>query len=267
MVISTSKHCREWCVEVCAAIERHSESLKILELEPKDSFLRHDHDFQYEALDLFVKLHALEELELPWMLLMGRPSARKLRKVKFPWKGYPRMLDLLPPDLKKLFLTLTPWTAPKATEASFTDLVPTNITANQPLLQSIYVTYDTMDWDKPLPLPFFDIQDTLQHRGIAFDYVLHDVFGDDNENDNGGLLEGELETVAEQLAQQYGVKGVEMARHFSQAPSDLPRRVEEWLEEDGDDSGETSDGEDGAETSGSSGDEDTAEEGDGRGDN
>jgi hypothetical protein len=233
MVVQTSKDCRAWCVDVCAAIERHSPSLEVLELEPMDSFLRHDHEFQYEPLDLFVRLEVLEELTVPWMLLMGRPSAKKLRKVKYPWEGYPRMLDVLPPNLKKVSLTLTPWTAPKVTEASFTDA---GLSGDQCLLKFIYITYDTMDWEKPLPLPFFEIQDTLQHRGVAFDYVLRDVFGDNQED--GGLLEGELETVAEELA-LYGAKGVEMARHFSQAPHDLPRRVEEFLDSDGSNSDET----------------------------
>ncbi|KAF2875607.1 hypothetical protein BDV95DRAFT_278700 [Massariosphaeria phaeospora] len=232
MPIKTADESRAWCAEIMSAVEQHSSSLTTLELEPHDTFLRHDEHYRYAPLDSFKKLDALDALIAPFMLLMGTPSSTTIAECT--QTSYLRMLDVLPPNLVYLCLSLSPWTAPGAVNETILDLKsrPTIKLYCESLLQYVHLVYDHMKWNAPLPLQFWKMKDDFAFFcGISFDYLIHDAIDFDHVDDV--FDEQQLNTLAKELA-RHGPMGIEMATHFSGCAQEMKAKVMDCLGLDSD---------------------------------
>jgi hypothetical protein len=224
--IQTANESRAWCHEVLLAIEEHSASLKFLELEPHDTFLCHDEQYHYAPLDSFRKLYALAILSVPFMLLMGRPSLTALANCT--QTLYPRMCDVLPTKLRRLFLNMSPWTAPGTDDDTILDLMPVvhkdDFRVNLSL-QYVNIAYDYMKWDAPLPLHFWTIKSFFRKYHVHFDYLIREDYNFDYDYDDSSTSdERQIDIVARELA-RHGTKGIEVARHFDSRAIELMTKV------------------------------------------
>ncbi|KAF2629769.1 hypothetical protein BU25DRAFT_273985 [Macroventuria anomochaeta] len=225
---------RAWCTEILDSLQRHSKTLKELVLEPFDRDLRESSDHGFIHLDGLRSLEALESLEVPSMLLMGRPPGTVTNGVWSPtghWQ-YPAIRDVMPPKLQTLLLHMRPEYTPgnQGFEDFFIGGLPLKANECNPGtsdgLKTVEMDYMRMPHNGPLPMDFWQIQHAFKEVGSTFQYgVILDI--DDN-FDQSISLDAETNVLAKELS-TYGPKGVQMALHFHAADKTLPRRVMDVL--------------------------------------
>lgn len=230
MLINNTNDSRAWCAEILAAVNQHKSSLKFLELQSiEEEMMTLDMFFEYEPLDLFRELQALEVLIIPYMLLMGRPSNTTIAASTTP--PYIPMRAVLPRSLARLTLLMHPWTAPLVTEEAILSCIPLDNGDTKPLgnssIQEVKIMYDRGFEYSTLPLNFWQIKHDLRQRGIRCDYQMRFAIAYAEVCD-GSFDEEQLDVVAQELS-TYGLKGLEMAQHFGDASEDLETRLYKLL--------------------------------------
>jgi hypothetical protein len=218
---------RAWCLEILLALEEHTESLEILELQPRDEpLLQHELSYCYQPLDGFRKLNALQVLVVPIHLLIGRPPRTTETKSTQPIT--PLMRHVIPPNLTHLSLSMRPSTSPAASANTILDCMPAN-DANEEereILRNVQLRYEQMLLDFPLSLNFWEIERSFRQRGVDFVYVIIDAIDFDYGEDDWN--EEQLDAAAHRLS-AYGVKGLEMAGHFAGFEEPLVKRISKIL--------------------------------------
>lgn len=172
---------RSWCIEILDSLQRHSKSLKELVLEPFDY---DSPEVDYPRLEGIRSLEALESLEVPSMILMGRPQCIKNNGI---WSSighwqYPAIRDVIPQSLQTLVLHMRPEYSPghQGFEDFFIGGLPSKNSENDPGvgdgLKSVQMDYMRMPHSGPLPMNFWQIQHAFSAVGSTFDYsVVLDV--------------------------------------------------------------------------------------------
>lgn len=161
---------RAWCAEILSALEQHSASLTLLSLDPEDQFTTDHRNHHFERLEGFNRFSSLKVLNVPWMLLMGRPPAHSV--IKGTYRNYPHMRHLLPPNLEGLKLQMSPQTAPGVNEETLLSCLP-QITESPDMeisLEAVSIDYYSISWLNPLPFSFWDIKDKFLDYGVEFHY-------------------------------------------------------------------------------------------------
>lgn len=98
-----------WSAKILDSLKRHKRTLRQLYLEPDDRKLHKSWESGFDRLDLR-SFDALEALEVPSMLLMGRPPGTLSNGTWSPiddWH-YPLLSDIMPPRLHTLKIDMSP---------------------------------------------------------------------------------------------------------------------------------------------------------------
>lgn len=177
----------DWCQGILNSLKLHSHSLKELLLEPWDYELTESSDSGFDRFN-FRLFKALEVLEVPSMILMGRPPGAVTNGEWSPtgeWQ-YPTICDVIPPNLQELILTMTPDYTPgnQGIESVFTSGLPSHsIEDNAKVtfgLKGFNLTYNKISHDRALPMDFWRIQNAYRKAGLEFQYSIS-MFVDDSE--------------------------------------------------------------------------------------
>jgi hypothetical protein len=229
MPTKPSSDIRAWSLEILSALEEHTASLDILELQSSDeALLRHELSYCYHPLDGFRRLIALQVLVAPIHLLIGRPS--ETTKTKSTQPIAPLMRHVIPPNLTRLSLSMHPWTSPAASADTILDCMPANDADEEQrkkcLIRNVQLRYEPKLLEIPLSLNFWEIERSFRQRGVDFEYVISNAIDFNYGQDEWD--EEQLDAVARYLS-TYGVKGIEIAGHFAGFEELLVKRIRKIL--------------------------------------
>ena len=175
---------RPWCEEILGSLQRHGKTLKELTLDPLDQHLGVHPDFEYARFECIRSFERLEFLEVPSMILLGRPAGTTVNGL-WSWTHYqpaPATRDIIPPNLQTLVLHMGPAYSPGT--QGFEDffiggLPPKTDSTGAGLsngLKAVQVDYMRLPHNASLPMNFWDIQHAYEQAGSAFEYsVILDI--------------------------------------------------------------------------------------------
>lgn len=169
---------RQWCVEILAGLQRHSQTLASLALYPSDRHSSWHLDKEYRRLQGFRTLVALESLDTPWHVVMGSPAGVKNEQDYWEPVGdcrYPNLREVLPKRLRHLRIDKTDCSTPDCKgieQALCSALLSSDAENGVLLLDSVKFVYDRVHYYKPLPMNFWRIKDAFQKAGCKFEYKL-----------------------------------------------------------------------------------------------
>lgn len=167
---------RQWCGEILAGLQRHSQTLTSLVLYPSDRHYQWNFDKQYGRLRGFETLVALNSLDVPWHVIMGSPVGIKNEDGHWVPVGdfrYPNLHDVLPKNLRHLRFNKTERSTPGCAgiEQALSSALPfLDAEGNGLLLNKIGLFYNGARCHKPLPMNFWRMQDAFQKAGVKFEY-------------------------------------------------------------------------------------------------
>jgi hypothetical protein len=175
--VGTGVRGRQWCVEILAGLQRHSQTLASLSLDPYDRCNPSYLQSEYGRVDGFQQLVALHSLNVPWHVIMGSPAG--VKNTQNHWEPvddftYPNMRDILPKNLRHLKIHKSDHSTPDCTgiEQALNSLLPASDADTAALLNKLEFIYNNAHYYKPLPLNLWRIQSDFQAAGCAFSYKL-----------------------------------------------------------------------------------------------
>ena len=177
-------HCLEnpheyWAV-ILAALEKYCSTLKKLSIKSQSDFMAsYEHDKGIRRIDLFHRLYSLEVLDVPWVVLMGKPNAYfeqfsdlGLCIPRPCWEGHPQMRDVIPPHLRSLTCYIEAWKEPLSFyDDAFKSLLPID-SQDFTSIQSFNCVYEGWDGVSYLPMDFLIIEEDCSKHGVSFNGVI-----------------------------------------------------------------------------------------------
>jgi hypothetical protein len=174
-----------WCAEVVRTLQKHRESLTSLELQIAERVFYRQLNLSFKRVDGFQSLHALEILEVPFFVLMGKPSGLYRNDVWIPDPGqeeYPTLKDVLPPGLRELTLHAGRWSAfGTALETKFKTYLSLGSTVKR--IEKVSLYWDPLESDYPLPMNFWSIKKFYSEHEVRVDYTLQIMYGKSRSQD------------------------------------------------------------------------------------
>lgn len=171
--------------KILRALQRHSSTLRILAMRESQEFRGagqlDKEDWEIQRVDGFQLLHALQALEVPWAMLMGKPSAKSDHnstgehatcKPRDDWAGHPQIRNVIPPNFRTLTCAVEFWHEPEVfynnALQSLLSVSPENIGS----LQTFNCVYCDPDGTSLLPMDFSAIEDAYREHGVSFSYEI-----------------------------------------------------------------------------------------------
>lgn len=168
---------RQWGVEILTGLQRHSQTLTSLALDPSDRDHPAHLNKEYARLQGFEAMVALRSLVVPWHVLMGSPASVNDGQGNWEPVGnfrYPNMRSILPKNLRHLKTDKTERSSPGCAgiEQAWSSLLPSPDTERDVLLRSIEFDCSGVHYNKPLPMNLWGVQNAFQEAGATFMYKL-----------------------------------------------------------------------------------------------
>lgn len=195
----------QW-IEVMSALQGHSSTLTLLALRDELKFVTERRSWSTMIpVSGFRQLGALEDLEAPWSLIMGKPGALvdeqppgfTVRSTTADFVGRPRMSDMLPPKLRSLTCAIKFWREPQGFyDEGLRSILP--ISAGEDTSLKI-VNCVLFNWDTitPLPIDFAANKVVFDERGVRFRHAVRNLRESDIEKLQGGNTTSAPSTVRE----------------------------------------------------------------------
>jgi hypothetical protein len=170
--------------ELLIALQDHGSTLKQLALKEEQRFItKHQCSLERTLVDGFRPLNALEDLEVPWALIMGKPGAFvkehspgfSVHRLAVDWVGHPRMSDMLPPQLRKLTCAIEFWREPQGFYDQALESILPSSSDDESSLETVNCVLFNWDTITPLPIDFAANKAVFDKRGVSFNHAVRNL--------------------------------------------------------------------------------------------